>query len=669
MIVEAIAIGGLGVAAALGLGAAAKIFYVEVDPLAEAVEEALPGANCGGCGFAGCSSAAEAIAKGTHPPSICVGGGPEVQEEVAAILGVELTATEPQIAQVGCRYPVKRSDLKFNYAGLSDCRSAVLIAGGPKECPVGCIGLGSCAKACPFDALSIGDDGLPVVDPVKCTGCGTCVRTCPMGIMQLTSVTARILGEFTTEQCHAPCQRTCPAGIDIPKHIRETAVGDYEAALLTIKERNPLPLICGRICPHPCEAACRRNLEDEPVAINYLKRYVADLERKNGNRLQPYKAPPTGRKQAIVGGGAEGLSAAWFLARLGHSPEVFEALPQLGGILREVIPASRLPRDVLDYEVEGILEIGVKAHTSQALGRDFSIKELFEQGFESVTLATGGWDTSLLRGGKPDPAPGLKGVYLQLPLGMALLQGQSVDLGGKAVLVGGGKTALSLAKRIKEQGSEEVTILDWRAEQAEPYDQDGVKIIPGARVTRIIGRDDSITRVGFIALDAESGQCCEQFLEASSLIPASGRLPELILVRVPDSEDMSWQSLRPYSGPTERFFGMFETQEPVSDFAACVEAIGAGRRVAASVHKYITGEEVTAPEHMLGPDTKVLDVNSELVHLIDVPARQPMPMADEAAQYDPDQEVELGYGDEEVKAEAGRCLNCGLICYYRSQYN
>ena len=668
MIIEALAIGGLGAVAALGLGAAAKIFYVEVDPLAEAVEEALPGANCGGCGFAGCSSAAQAIAAGTHPPSICVGGGPEVQLEVANILGVELTATEPQIAKVGCRYPVSRADLKFDYAGMTDCRGAVLMAGGPKECPVGCIGLGSCAKACPFDALSIGGDGLPVVDPKKCTGCGTCVRECPVGIMQLTSVSDRILGEFTTDQCHAPCQRTCPAGIDIPEQIRQTALGNYDNALLIIKERNPLPLICGRICPHPCELACRRNLSDEPVAINYLKRYVADLERESGKRLQPYKAPPSGQSVAVVGGGAEGLSAAWFLTRLGHEASVYEALPQLGGILRDVIPKNRLPEEVLDYEIEGILDLGVKAHTGMALGKDFTISQLFEQGVDSVILTTGGWDTSILRNAKPDPAPALKGVYLQLPLTLALAGGAAPELGSNVVLVGGGATALSLAKKIKSLGASSVSILDWNAGQAEKYEKDGVNIIPGARVTRIMGSGDAVGRVGFMAL-GEDGACCEQFLDLDSLVPASGRLPELILVKSPEGEDTEWQSIKPYSHPTERYMGMFETQEPVSDFWACVEAIGAGRRVAASVHHYLKGDEVAPPPHMLTPQTEVLTVKHELVHLLDAPPRQLMPQIDEMARLEPDREIELGYGEKEAKAEAKRCLNCGLICYYRTKYN
>ena len=195
-----------------------------------------------------------------------------------------------------------------------------------------------------------------------------------------------------------------------------------------------------------------------------------------------------------------------------------------------------------------------------------------------------------------------------------------------------------------------------------------MSIIPGARVTRIMGSGDAVSKVGFMAL-AEEGACCEQFLDADSLIPASGRLPELILVKLPEGEDEAWQSIRPYTHPTERFYGMFETQEPVSDYWACVEAIGAGRRAAASVHHFLKGDPVTPPEHMLTPHSTVLNVEHELVHLMDAPPRQPMPQADEMARMNPEQEIELGYSEAEAKAEAKRCLNCGLICYYRTQYS
>ena len=278
--------GGLGVFVGVGLALASKVFYVYVDPKIEAVDEALPGANCGGCGLPGCSANAVAIVEGKSSPSSCVAGGPEVAIEIAEIMGVKFEAREPDIARPGCTYGVQDSDLKYIYNGVNDCRAAVLLGGGSKVCPIGCLGLGTCAKACPFGAIYMGYDNLPVVNRDLCTGCGTCERICPKNIITLSSYTRRIQHEHITDECTAPCQRSCPAGIDIPAYIRQIKEGNYLEAVRIIKETNPFPLVCGRICVHPCEYECRRNLVDEPVAINHLKRFAADYEMSSGQRIQ-----------------------------------------------------------------------------------------------------------------------------------------------------------------------------------------------------------------------------------------------------------------------------------------------------------------------------------------------------------------------------------------------
>jgi ferredoxin len=254
-----------------------------------------------------------------------------VAQEIAAILGVSVEAKEPDIARPGCTYGVAEADTKFVYDGMNDCRAAVLLSGGMKVCSIGCLGLGTCARVCPFDAIRMGPQGLPVVDEVKCTGCGTCERVCPKNIINLSSVTRRILKEYTTDECTTPCQRACPAGINICEYIRQISKGEHHRAVQVIKERNPFPAVIGRICPRPCELECRRQYVDEPVAINFLKRYAADYEKQKGERILPYKAPPTGRRVAVVGGGVEGLSSAFFLARLGHESVVYEAAPKPGG--------------------------------------------------------------------------------------------------------------------------------------------------------------------------------------------------------------------------------------------------------------------------------------------------------------------------------------------------
>ena len=690
MLAAGLAIGGLGLLAGVGLAVASKVFYVYVDPQIIEIEEALPGANCGGCGLPGCSSAAQAIVLGQLAPNACVGGGPAVHEKVGEILGVEVELKEPEIAQIGCRYSVANADIKFLYDGVHDCRAAMLLNGGVKECPIGCIGLGSCVRICPFDALSMGDDGLPVVNEQRCTGCGNCVRTCPKGIIALTSVSNRILGEYTTDECTAPCQRTCPAGIDIQEQLRQTVLGNYLEAVRVIKERNPLPLVCGRICPHPCEFECRRNLVDEPVAINYLKRFVADYERESGQRLQLFKAPETGRRLAVVGGGAEGLTAACFLARLGHSPTLFEAMPKLGGLLRTVIPESRLPRDVLDWEIESILELGVEAQTGKALGRDFTVASLLKEGYETVLLATGGWDAMLMRGQEPDLQQAVPGLYLLLPLSLAWAQGMNVPMGQRVVIAGGGEMALDAAKKCLQSGAEHVTILFRRSQKELGMSESEMAELSGrgiqahfrATLAQFKGLDDQLTQIVFRQSAAAGGngdgsltpsRFKETAISVDTIIAASGRLPEMIFVQIPALETeeapLLWETVSPYPGPpVVKPEGIFATTDPMSDYRAVVEAIGAGRRGAASVHLYLTGKQIVPPENMITTITKVLDV-TQVENLLPVESRQEMPELSSEKRVDLSLEVELGFTEEEVRLEAARCLNCGLICYIRSKYH
>src|SRR5210317_2137265 len=416
MIEAVFMMGGLGLLVGVGLAMASKIFYVYVDPLIVEVDEALPGANCGGCGLPGCSSNAEAIVAGIAAPNSCVAAGPEVAEAIAEIMGVKIEAKEPDIARPGCYFGVQDADLKYIYNGLDDCRAVALLGGGMKVCTIGCLGLGTCARVCPFDAIVIGAQGLPVVDEKKCTGCGTCERGCPKHIINLSSATRRIIREYTTEECTTPCQRGCPAGINIREYIHQISLGNNHRAVQVIKERNPFPAVIGRICPRPCELECRRNYIDEPVAINFLKRYAADYEKESGDRILPYKAPDTGRKIAVVGGGVQGLSTAFFTARLGHATTVFEATPKLGGLLRSAISKDRLPEEILDWDIGGIIEMGVKVETQKALGKDFAIESLLQEGFDAVFLASGGWDSRLTRGATADIESPIPGTYMLVDL-------------------------------------------------------------------------------------------------------------------------------------------------------------------------------------------------------------------------------------------------------------
>jgi len=672
--VEAIwVMGGLGIIVGVGLAIASKVFYVYVDPKILDVEAALPGANCGGCGFAGCSANAEAIVAGKSPANSCVAAGDEVAQAIAVIMGMSLEAKEPDIALPGCTYGVADADTKFVYDGLNDCRAVAMLNGGMKVCTIGCLGLGTCARMCPFGAIVMGPKGLPVVDEKRCTGCGTCERVCPKHIITLSSVTRRILKEYTTEDCTTPCQRACPAGINISAYIGAIAEGDNNRAVQVIKERNPFPTVIGRICPRPCENECRRQYVDEPLAINFLKRYAADQEMAQGKHVQPYKAPGSGRRVAVIGGGVEGLSAAFFTARIGHSVTVFEAQEQLGGLLRGAIARYRLPMDILDWDIEGIKEMGVQTETGKLLGRDISVVDLLAQGYQAVFLAVGGWDSRLARtSGKEDalPAPG---CHLLIDIAKAGSPGYApINLDGHVVIVGNANLSPQMIQRCKQLGAQEITLLvrdaggDMNVAPAQVRAKTGIG--------RLYGQGNDLEAVELI--DLSSG--ATEKVAARHVIFAAGRVPELVFIPAPAAPAPegapaetpvagAWEALPPYKQPAcHQESGLMAQGDALTDFSAAIKAIAAGRRAAASIHRLLYNLPLELADNVVAPETMIQNVHR--VELVPLRLRQLMPLSDDK-QVAQGHELEKGFSAAMAKTEAERCLRCGLICYRREQEN
>ncbi len=356
----------LGAGCGILLSIASRVFYVYEDPRIAQVEACFAGANCGGCGFAGCSAAAAAVVHGKTKPSVCVVGGMESAQKAAAVMGMEVGSLEPLKSFNPCTGG-DRAENKFFYIGVATCQAEAALFSGKRTCEVGCIGHGDCVRACMFDAIAVGPDGFPIVDEEKCVGCGACARACPKNLLKISTPSERLLHFNQRGDCLAPCRQTCPAEIDIPLYIHQIRTGDYAGAVNTIRERNPLLLACGRVCPHPCELNCRRGVADEPVSINQLKRFAADFEMTSGRRLPIRVAPDTGKRIAVIGGGPAGLTCAYFLRRLGHSVTIFEAMPKLGGMLRYGIPEYRLPKQVLDWEIESILNLRCRFHGHRRL--------------------------------------------------------------------------------------------------------------------------------------------------------------------------------------------------------------------------------------------------------------------------------------------------------------
>lgn len=653
--------GGLGLTVGVGLAIASKVFYVYVDPLILAVDDALPGANCGGCGLPGCSSNAEAIVAGKAAPNSCVAAGPDTAEAIAAILGVSVEAKEPDIALPGCTYGVADAETKFEYDGMNDCRAVAMLSGGMKVCTIGCLGLGTCAKVCPFDAIVMGPDGLPMVHEGRCTGCGTCERACPKHIITLSSVTRRILKEYTTEDCTTPCQRACPAGIDICGYIGAMAEGDHAKAVQIIKERNPFPTVIGRICPRPCENECRRQYVDEPVAINFLKRYAADLEKEQGRHIQPFKAPDTGRKVAVIGGGIEGLSAAFFSARLGHTTTVYEAADKMGGLLRSAIARYRLPMDILDWDIEGITEMGVTTETGTALGQDLSVRDLLARGNDAVFLAVGGWDSRLARtGGKGEASP-VPGCHLLIDVMKAGSDGYPpVQLSGHVIVIGNPNLASAMIQRCKDLGAQKVSVL---MREAAPTNLEVADAIVNGGISRLYGRDNRLTAADLI--DLTTGDL--KRVDADHIVFAAGRMPELIFFPSTAEDEaengLKWEALPPYKQPAYRNeIGLMATGDELTDFSAAIKAIAAGRRAAASIHQTLYDIPLDLPDSVVTPDTPVQNVHQ--VSLVPVRSRGIMPLADENL-ISKGSEMERGFDRASAQKESNRCLQCGLICYLR----
>ncbi|WP_147818650.1 FAD-dependent oxidoreductase [Salidesulfovibrio onnuriiensis] len=670
----------LGLTAAAVLAAASKVLHVKEDPRIAQVENCFPGANCGGCGYPGCSAAAAAIVKGEAAPEICVAGGPEIAANIAKVMGVEVSFKEPKVAHNICTGGF-RANLLFDYEGVEDCRAEALLYGGAKSCGLGCIGLGSCVKVCGFDAIRLNEHGLPVVDMNACRSCGKCAEVCPTGAIRISGLTMDLLHLNKVDDCLAPCMQKCPAQIDVRTYIQQMKQGDMRGALLTMKERNPLPLAVGRVCPAPCETICRRNIADEGVAIHTLHRFVADWEMNSGSRVRLDCNPRSGHKVAIIGGGPAGLSAAYFLRRIGHEPTIFEKRDKLGGMMKGVIPEYRLPSKVVDWEVQSILDLGVDVAFGKEFGRDITLETLERDGFEAVLMATGAWKVPGL-GIENDNA---RGVMDSISF-LADVNESIRDLTGrKVVVVGDSNTAMDVARSAGRLGAE-VTALIGCIQRKMSANKNEVKRAAELGTdlrfmtapVRIMAEDGVVTGVQFHELEYDDPKKAtggpnpvegtEAILAADMVVVATDRLVDTEALN--DAEGKPLFDLDKKTGGIKGGKTTLRTSRPNVFVAGeansgrniLIQAVADGRRAARAIHHFVTEGEIPEPRN---PQLRVIPEsilkNMEITYTI--PRIKVPEISIDERRHTFKEEVKSFVEYAAARKEGSRCLRCGLTCY------
>jgi NADH-quinone oxidoreductase subunit F len=479
----------------------------------------------------------------------------------------------------------------------------------------------------------------------------------------------------------SPCQHTCPVGINVPKYVAHIAAGDYYDSVETIRERNPFPAICGRICHHPCESKCRRGELDSPVAIRSLKRYAADWYFDHIEELAKVQPFPRTKPQkvAVVGAGPTGLSCAYYLAQMGYGVTVFEALPVGGGMLSVAIPEFRLPRAVIDMEIEYIQRRGVEIQYNTPINVNLTVDDLKREGHAAVYIAAGAQRSQQL--GIPGELEDAEGFYYGLKFLRDTKIGRKVDIGHKVAVIGGGNVAIDAARTALRLGAGEVNIFYRRSRDEMPvteveYDEaitEGVKMHFLVSPTRIVSDNWKIQGLQCIRMELgemdASGrrrpvaiEGSEFFEGADTVIAAVGQAPDLSFLP-PDSalERTRWETLAVDSNTlATNIEGVFAGGDFVTGPDMVINAIAAGRRGALAIDKYIRSD--ASRVEMYDMETEVI-LESQVDEEDETWQAQPRT---EVSTIPSDQrknnfnEIELGFSEAEAVMEAKRCLRCDL---------
>ncbi|WP_457552772.1 FAD-dependent oxidoreductase [Desulfobacula sp.] len=534
-----------------------------------------------------------------------------------------------------------------------------------------------------------------------CTACGECATVCPVSIpnpWDMGMASRKAIGRsfpqaipitFNIEKKdRAPCGLTCPAGINVQGYIQLIGQKKYAQAASLIMEKAPFPGVLGRVCPHPCEAECRRKLVDKPIAIKELKRFAADKA-----HLETIKIPDIldrNEKIAVIGAGPCGLTAAYFLRLKGYQVTVFEKLPVPGGMLKTGIPDYRLPSDVLEKEINIILSHGVSFVPNTAFGSDITFKSLKNDGFCAIFLSSGAHESLTLGLAGEETT---KGVIDAISFLRDVNLDQKTDCGKKVMIVGGGNVAIDAARCAKRIGNCDVSIIYRRTRQEMPaYEEEisggleeDVELLTLTAPIRIISKDGKV--IGLECIKNELGEMdasgrrrpvnipgSEFVIECDTIIPAIGQRTDLSWTdSMPGLEITKYNRIKVNITTLQTSLeAVFAGGDMVTGPASVIEAIAQGRKAAMGIDNFINKVETDGTE--INQDGDGIDQDKEatqegiLENYSDIPLntaiqeRVCVQSVDSEKRVCSFEEVEATLTEDQAIKEAQRCLNCGICC-------
>ena len=473
----------------------------------------------------------------------------------------------------------------------------------------------------------------------------------------------------------SPCQHTCPIDTEAPQYIAYIARGEFKKAYNIILKDNPLLGICSRVCHHPCELKCRAGQGGDPISIRALKRFA--VEHGNGKKIKRIKKKLSGKKVAIIGSGPSGLMAAYSLAQKGYTPTIFEAEPMTGGMLRLGIPEYRLPKTVLEEDITRVINTGVVIKTNKKLGRDFTIKDLFEKNYKAIYIAIGAHKSIKLA----IPNENAKGVIPSMEFLTQLHLGKKVKIGKVVGVIGGGNSAVDAARTANRLSGVEKVIIIYRRtrtempaykEEVDSAIEEGIDIQFLTTPTNVIAKDDKVAGIECIRMKLgdvdKSGRRrpipikgSEFVVELDTLIQAISEQPDISCLEEKHEFNISgWNTfVVDHETLSTNIPGVFAGGDAIRGPSTVIEAMVDGKRVAETIDKYIRADKSETRYEITRPSIYVEPVKLKVEEVLEISRQETKKLSFEKRRKN-FEEVNLGLDKKSAIKEAKRCLRCDL---------